>query len=335
MLSPFTLRSKLIACALMMGLVSCATPEPQGSNAATEKEDNLPLVVATSSILCDLTQQLAQETIQLKCLVGAGVDPHVYQPTPEDRQAIDAAQLILYGGYNFDASLIKLIKASNNSAPKIAVHEQAVPNPLMGKEHDHGEEEEHSHKASEKVADPHIWHDAKNGIKMVEVIAQQLKNLQPNQSKKYQNNQEKIATELTLIDRWIKEQITTIPAEKRKLVTTHDALGYYVNAYDLEFEGALEGFSTEESPTAARVSELVKEIKKTKVPTIFAESSINPKLMTTVAKEANVKVSEANLYTDGLGESGTRADTYQKMLIENTQTIVTGLGGNYQSFQPN
>ncbi|MEA5536352.1 metal ABC transporter solute-binding protein, Zn/Mn family [Crocosphaera sp. XPORK-15E] len=328
------LSQKLIPCALIIGLVSCTTTQPQDSNQTFSTQENRPLVVATTSVLCDLTSQVAQETINLKCLVGAGVDPHVYQPTPEDRQAIDQAQLILYGGYNFDASLIKLINASNNSAPKIAVHEQAVTQPLMGKEHNHGHEQEHLHQATESVPDPHVWHDGKNGIKMVQVISQQLGTLQPNYLQQYETNQRQISQELTAIHTWIKEQIATIPVEQRKLVTTHDALGYYVNAYDLAFEGALGGFSTEESPTAARVRELVKDVEKTKVPTIFAETSINPKLIQTVAKEAKVKVSEEKLYTDGLGEAGTTGDSYQKMLISNTQTIVTGLEGNYQPFQP-
>lgn len=336
MLSVCKLNYSLIPCTLLMGLVGCTTSQPE----TLTPLDNRPLVVATTSILCDLTEQLAQETINLQCLLGPGVDPHVYQPTPEDRQAIDQAQLILYGGYNFDASLIKLIEASNNPTPKIAVHEQAVSQPLMGKEHDHGHDHEHQHEheenrdqVTENVPDPHIWHNADNGIKIVQVISQQLETLQPNYTQQYQTNQRQITQELTEIHNWIKEQIATIPVGQRKLVTTHDALGYYVNAYDLTFEGALEGFSTEESPTASRVSELVKEVKKTQVPTIFTENTVNPQLIETVAKEANIKVAEQPLYTDGLGETGTRGDSYQKMLISNTKTIVTGLGGTYQSFE--
>lgn len=325
------LSHKLIFCTLVMGLMGCPTSQPQGSNLTSSPQENRPLVVATTSVLCDLTHQVAQETINLNCLVGAGGDPHVYQPTPKDRQEIDKAQLILYGGYNFDVSLIKLIEASNNPAPKIAVHEQAVSNPLMGKEHDHGHEEHHQ-EATETVPDPHVWHDANNGIKMVQVISQQLATLQPHYTKQYKTNERKITQELTSIHTWIQDQIATIPIEQRKLVTTHDALGYYVKAYDLAFEGALGGFSTEESPTAARVRELVKDVEKTKVPTIFAETTINSKLIQTVAKEAKVKVAEETLYTDSLGKTGTTGETYQKMLISNTKTIVTGLGGKYTEF---
>ncbi|MCU0532448.1 MAG: zinc ABC transporter substrate-binding protein [Hydrococcus sp. Prado102] len=334
----------LIGVALLIGLSSCGTQQPTStSQEATDTvaTEDRPLVVATTSVLCDLTQQIAKETVDLKCLVGAGVDPHVYQPTPEDRKAIDSAKLILYGGYNFDPGLVKLVKATSNPSPKVAVHEIAVPKPLMGEEHDRGHEgEEHTHEheeghaEGEKAPDPHVWHNAQNGIAMVKVIAGELERLEPNNASQYQNNAKEITEELTQIDSWIKSEIATIPADKRQLVTTHDALGYYADAYGLIVEGALQGISTDEAPTATRVSNLVKDITKTKVPTIFAETTVNPKLIETVAKESKVQVSDRELYADGIGEKGTDGDTYQKMLIANTQSIVEGLGGKYTPFQP-
>lgn len=342
---------KLSILTIFVGLWGCSPSvkvEPTPETGTTTK--NLPLVVATTSVLCDLTKQVAQDTVDLKCLGAAGTDPHVYQPTPEDRQSIENADLVFYGGYNFDRSLIKLIKATTNSNPKIAVHEQAVLNPIMAMGHDHGVENSghdeddddhhdhekkdhnHDHDSEEKVPDPHVWNDAKNGIAMVKVITERLTQLQPNLAEKYETRSKDITTELSNIDQWIKVQIATIPPEKRKLVTTHDALGYYVSAYGLDFQGALSGLSTEESPSANTVANLVKNIKETQVPTIFAESSINPKLIETVAKEANVQVSPQELYADGLGEKGTPGESYQKVLINNTKAIVEGLGGQYQPF---
>jgi manganese/iron transport system substrate-binding protein len=150
----------------------------------------------------------------------------------------------------------------------------------------------------------------------------------------YTDNAKKMTSELTQIDSWIKSQISTIPPNQRKLVTTHDALGYYSKAYGIPVEGALQGISTEERPTAAREKELVGVIKNANVPTIFAETSVNPKLIEAVAKEGKVKVSKRELFADGLGEKGSEGDTYTKMLIANTQTIVEGLGGKYTAFQP-
>lgn len=348
----------LAGLALGIGLMGCNNipASPTGNNSTTLTQQtsttqtqatavNRPLVVATTSVLCDLTQQIARDTIDLKCLVGAGEDPHVYQPKPEDRKAIESAQLILYAGYNFDPSLIKLVKATSNPATKVAVHEAAVPKPILGEAHDHNHDHEttsqddkntaeNNRTESEKEPDPHVWHDAKNGINMVNVIVDYLKKLEPNNKTLYETNARNLKKELTEVDNWIKTQIATIPEDKRKLVTTHDALGYYVNAYGLSYEGALQGLSTDEAPTAQRVSELVGEIKKAGVPTIFAETTVNPKLIEAVAKEANVKVSEPDLYADGLGEKASTGESYQKMLMANTQTIVEGLGGKYTPFAP-
>lgn len=289
-----------------------------------------PTVVATTSVICDLTQQIAGDTVEVKCLGKPGIDPHLYQPTPDDRKAVDKSQLILYGGYDFEPGLIKLIQASSNKAPRVAVFEKAVPKPLMGEEDDdHGKK--HEAKSGDSP-DPHVWHNAQNGVAMVSVISNSLEELAPANAAKYQTQEEKLTQEIKQIDGWIKSQVETIPSNQRKLVTTHDALGYYTNAYGIALEGALQGLSTDTAPTAQRVADLVKQIKATGVPTIFAESTTSPKLIQQVAKEANVKVSDQELYADALGEKGSRGDTYQKMLVSNTKAIVEGLGGKYQPF---
>ncbi len=117
------------------------------------------------------------------------------------------------------------------------------------------------------------------------------------------------------------------------MVTTHDAFGYYSKAYGIPVAGALQGLSTEEQATPKRVAELVKAIKQEGVPTIFAETTINPKLIIVVAKESKVKVSDRELFADGIGEAGSEGDTYQKFFIANTQTIVEGLGGKFTPFK--
>lgn len=292
----------------------------KGDEAIAQK-NNLPLVVATNSVTCGLTQEIAANTIDLKCLIEPGADPHLYQPKPEDSKAIEQAQLILYGGYNFESGLIKLIKATSNPVPKVAVHEIGVPKPQQLEED------------GQTVTDPHVWHNAQNGIRIANAIADSLSKAFPNNAAKYTSNTKQLTGELKQIDTWIKSQIQTIPPGQRKLVTTHDAMGYYANAYGIPIEGALQGISTEERPTAARVAELVKDIRKSGVPTIFAEKTVNPQLIEAVAREANVKVADRELYADGLGEPGTDGDTYPKMLVANTRTVVEGLGGNYAAFE--
>ncbi|EGK90597.1 metal ABC transporter substrate-binding protein [Microcoleus vaginatus PCC 9802] len=325
----------VVACSGGQNASNGAPQSPATTQTQASPGGNLPKVVATTGVICDLTKEIAQSSIDTTCLIKPGDDPHAYQTKPEDRKAIETANLILYGGYNHEPSIIKLIQSSSNSAPKIAVHELAVPKPLMGEhEHEHGEEkaENKSHAEGEKVPDPHVWHNPQNGRRMVETIRDELIKVSPNNAQLYTKNAATLTDELQKIDTWIKAQIATIPAEKRKLVTTHDALSYYADAYGLEIAGALQGVTTEEQPTAARIAELSSEIKTAGVPTIFAETTTNPKLMETVAREANVEISDKELYSDELGGPGTGADTYQGMLKNNTCAIISGLGGNCTSF---
>ncbi|NEQ23575.1 MAG: zinc ABC transporter solute-binding protein [Microcoleus sp. SIO2G3] len=325
---------------LVLGITSCSVRQ-QTTNSASDTtatspssaDSGKPKVVATSSVLCNLTQKIAQDTIDLTCLIPAGTDPHVYEPKPSDRKAIEEAQLILYNGYGFEPGLIKIIESTKNSASKVAVSEVAVPKPLAGEEHEHEGEEKAEAGHDHDETDPHVWNNAQNGIQIAETISDNLEKLSPNNATQYTSNTEKMTSELAQLDSWIKSQISTIPANQRTLVTTHDAMGYYSAAYGIPVEGALQGISTDERATAGRVKELVGEIKSANVPTIFAEATVNPKLIESVAKEANVKVSERKLYADGIGKKGSEGDTYEKMLIANTQTIVEGLGGKFTPFQ--
>ncbi len=330
--------------AIGCGLVGCSggqnasnpvSESPAATQTQASRAANLPKVVTTTGVICNITKQIAQSSIDTTCLLQPGDDPHAYQTKPEDRKAIETANLILYGGYNHEPSIIKLIQSSSNSAPKIAVHELAVPKPLIGEHEDEHREEKaqnQSHTEGEKVPDPHVWHNPQNGLRMVETIRDQLIEISPTNAQLYTKNAASLTDELQKIDTWIKAQIATIPAQKRKLVTTHDALTYYADAYGLENAVALQGVTTEEQPTAARIAELSSEIKSTGVPTIFAETTTNPKLMETVAREANVKISDKELYSDELGGPGTGADTYQGMLKTNTCAITSGLGGNCTFF---
>lgn len=340
--------------ALAIGLLtSCAssTPtaqEPANTSASPVVAANAPKVVATTTVLCDMVRQIAQNTVDLTCLLKPGVDGHVYQPVPDDRRAIEDAKLIFYSGYDFEPGLIKLIQSTSNPAPKVAVAEKAVPKPLMGHEHgeDHANEKaadhdhDHAHEQEEKHAegvdtpDPHVWQSAENGAKMAEVVQAELTKLAPENKELYAKNGEALETQLTEIHAWTQSQIASIPAASRKLVTTHDAMQYFSQAYDIPVEGALQGLSTQEKPTATRVKELVDEVKAAGVPTIFAEVVVNPKLIEAVARDANVKVADREIYSDSLGEPGSEGDTYPKMLIANTRTIVEGLNGKYVAFQP-
>ncbi|MBD2205056.1 zinc ABC transporter substrate-binding protein [Calothrix sp. FACHB-1219] len=309
---------------LTIGVVGCGNQATSTSfsQSTTRVNYNLPRVVATTSILCDLTKQIAQNTINLTCLIPPGTNPHLYQPKPEDRTVLEQANLILYNGYNLEPGLIKLIKSTDSPAAKIPVAQIAVPQPQKFRQ------------GKNIAADPHIWHNVKYGIKMVEVISNNLTKIEPNNSQTYNSNKQKITAELTQLDKWIKTRIASIPEDKRILVTPHNAMSYYAKAYGLSLLGTLQGVSTNKTPTSIQIRNLAKKIKQEKVPTIFNETAINSNDIESVATAATVKVSESKLYTDGLGEGGTGVETYQTMITANTRTIVEGLGGTYLIFQP-
>lgn len=324
---------KLGLSATIVLLTSCTSPPPVTPSSA-QTMSSKPSVIASNSVLCDLTKQIAQETIDLKCLIPGGQDPHTYSPTPNDRKAIETGSLILYGGYDFEPEVIKLIKAAK-SKNAIAVHEIAVPKPIMAEEEHSYTDEKKESKPKESQpkleADPHVWHNVKNGISIVQVLKTQLIQASPANSERYEKNAKDLTDRLTQLDRWVSQSISTIPTNSRKLVTTHDALTYYGQAYGIPIEGALQGISTTEKPSAQRIASLVAMIKSTQVPTLFAEVSVNPKLIETVSKESGVKLSAIPLLADGLGEPGGPSDTYEKMIRENTRAIVTGLGGKVEN----
>ena len=287
----------------------------------TPAANSKPNVVATSTIIADLAEEVAGEEIQVKGILQPGADPHVYEPVPADSVALEKANLILYNGYNLEPGLIKLMNSAGTKAQKLAVGEVAKPLQL-----DKGK--------GEIVPDPHVWGDSENAIAMTNAIKDALIELSPEDRQKFTQNAAKLTQELKILDAWIEKQIATIPPEKRKLITTHDAFQYYSQAYKIPVVGTLIGISTEEQPSAQTVQRLVESVKTAGVSAIFAETTINPALIRTVAQEAGVKLAPKQLYSDSIGAPGSNGDTYIKMMVANTQAIVEALGGKYTPFDP-
>lgn len=293
---------------ILLGLSVAACNQVDSDSAGDDKPD----VVATSTIIADLTKNIGGDEINLTSILQPGTDPHVYEPVPRDTIYLESAELILYNGYNLEPGLIKLIKAAGVKADKLAVGEVAEPLQL-----DKGRKQ--------TVPDPHIWGDVENAIKMAIAIRDALIKLSPEDKEEFTENAEELINKLRQLDNSITQQIATIPKEKRKLITTHDAFQYYGRAYDIPIAGTLIGISTEEQPSAQTVKKLVEEVKKTGVKAIFAETTINPALIKTVAQEANVKLAPRELYSDSIGSPGTEGDSYIKMMQANTRTIVEAL----------
>ncbi len=301
-----------------LALFSCTQND---SNPKTTEGESQPRVVATSTIIADLAQEVAGDEIQIRGILKPGTDPHVYEPVPADSRVLEEADLILYNGYNLEPGLIKLMNASGGKARKLAVGEAVKSLQLeKGK--------------GEIVPDPHIWGSAENAIAMTNAIRDALIELSPEDREELTQNALQLTNELKQLHSWINKQIQTIPAPRRRLVTTHDAFQYYGRAYGIAIAGTLIGISTEEQPSAQTVQRLVESIKKIGVPAIFAETTINPALIKTVAQEAGVKLAPNQLYSDSIGAKGSDGDSYINMMEANTRSIVEALGGKYTPFQP-
>ena len=313
-------------------LMGCSSANRSNIASAQSK----PKIVASHNVICDLVKTIALDTVDLTCLIEANQDPHTYSPTPSQLKAVESAQLVLYGGYQLEPKITKLLEATNEQIPKIALYEQVVAEPIMA-EHEHSSEEaEHEHSSEEAKSqpelepDPHVWHSIENTVAMVEFLRSILLQLNPQQADVYLTNSTALTEQLWQLEAWIKEQIATIPEGQRVLVTTHDSLNYYVRAYNLEDYQTLQGVSAETSPTASEVKKLATTIEQTGVPTIFVESTKSDRVISNVARAANVELSESELYVDGLGS----ADNYTEMMSYNTCAIVNGLGGECEPFNP-
>ncbi|AMW28458.1 MULTISPECIES: metal ABC transporter solute-binding protein, Zn/Mn family [Oscillatoriales] len=295
-----------LLCGLLLG--GCQSPSVVSTG------DEMPKVVSTTTIIADLTEAIASEQIQHTSLLQPGVDPHIYEPVPQDSIALENADLILYNGYNLEPGLIRLIEAVGQRARRVAVAEFITP--LNTEEN------------GEIEPDPHVWGNVQNAIVMAEVIRDELIALSPDDRQIFTDNAEQLIEELEKLHIWIGEQIATIPSDRRYLVTTHDAFQYYAAAYGLTVPGTLIGISTEEQPSAQTVRNLAEEIRRHRVPAIFAETTLNPQLIRAVAEEAGVELAPQELYSDSIGAPGSQGDSYVRMMEANTRAIVEALGDN-------
>lgn len=311
-------RSMVIG-AILVALAGCDQPA-ESPDLSASNGPALPDVVATSTILADWTSRVGGDAINLVSILSPGADPHIYEPVPQDSIALEEAELIFYNGYNLEPNLIRLIQSTGITARTVAAAE-IVP-PL-----DFDDE-------GQTVPDPHVWGDASNAIQILELIRDELTQLDPGNEAEFAQNAAVFIEELTQLHAWISEQIATIPASQRQLITTHDAFQYYTTAYGLEVGGTLIGISTEEQPSAQTVQRLADAIRASSVPAIFAETTINSRLIAIVAAEAQVQLASQELYSDSLGSANSEEDTYINMMTTNTRVIVENLGGSYTPFMP-
>jgi ABC-type Zn uptake system ZnuABC Zn-binding protein ZnuA len=277
-------------------------------------------VVATTSQIADFAKNVGGNRVEVYTIIKPGRDAHDFEPTAEDSKALAAAQLVLANGLGLEEWLDKTIQNSGTKAVKITTSDGVA---LLEGKHEHEEEEKDEHKHGDY--DPHIWFSTVNAKQMVDNVTRGLVQVDPSGKATYEANASTYKTQLDDLTKQIKTLLDPISADRRKLVTNHEAFTYFADQFNLKVVGTIiPSFDSTAEPSAQELTELVKNIKAEKVPAIFTENTINPKLAEQISREAGVKI-YSNLYGDSLGESGSDGDTYIKMMLTNARNIANGL----------
>jgi zinc/manganese transport system substrate-binding protein len=281
---------------------------------------NEPLpVVASFSILADMVKQVGGPHVEVTSLVGPNSDAHVFDPTPADAKRLAAAKLVVVNGLGFEGWLNRLVKSSGYKGPVLTASKGVKTIPMEASDHGHS----HGHKHSHVAPDPHAWQSLLNARQYVENIRVALSAAMPAHSADFQSRATDYLKQIDALEKSTQARIAAVPMERRRVITSHDAFGYFARAYKVTFY-PLQGLSTAIEPSAADVVRIVNEIKKNKVTAIFAENISDPRVLERVAKDTGANIG-GTLYADALSAPGTQADTYLKMFELNVSTIVAGI----------
>jgi ABC-type Zn uptake system ZnuABC Zn-binding protein ZnuA len=271
--------------------------------------DGRIVVVGTTTQAADFMRQVAGDRADVRQILRPNSDPHDYEPRPSDVKALSDAGLVVRSGGEVDEWLDGLVDDAGSDAPVLDLSDHVKTRRVDGE------------------LDPHWWQDPRNAELAVAAISARLADVDPGGAATYRRNADRYLERLRRLDRDTAACIARIPAAERKLVTTHDALGYYASRYGLEVIGAvLPAITTQAQPSARDIQELVDQIRSTGVKAIYPESSINPKLEKAVARESGARVGGA-LWADSLGPEGSSGDTYVRSIESNTRAIADGLSG--------
>ena len=273
------------------------------------KAQEKPLVVCTASMIADLVNEICGEEVEIKTIVPVGGDPHIYEPKPSDAQLAAKADLIFKNGLTFEGWLTELLENSGTKAKIVAVTEHV--DPIKSQEY----------KGS---SDPHAWMNVSLvATGYIRSIKDALVALKPESAEIFNFNYGVYKQQLEDLDKYITDQIASIPKGKRVLITSHDAFQYYGIRYGIKLESII-GTSTDAQAQTSDIVRLQKVIKEGQVPAVFVESTIDPKMLKQIASD-NGAVVGGELFADSLGDEESGADTYYKMMKSNTDKIVTAL----------
>jgi ABC-type Zn uptake system ZnuABC Zn-binding protein ZnuA len=292
---------------IALGLAGCGADD--GGSAEVS-------VVATTPHVADLVENVAGERADVQTLVGREADPHDFEPRPSDARELSEADVVFRSGGDLDEWLDSLLDSAGGDAAEVTLIDSVET------------------VESDGETDPHWWQDPRNAERAIGAIRDALVEADPDGRETYDENARAYTERLRALDRGIAACLRRVPAEKQKLVTTHDAFGYYARRYGLEVIGALiPSLSSQAQASAGEVDRLVDQIEREGVEAIFPESALNPRLEDAVAREAGAEVTE-ELWADTLGPDGSGAETYLDAMALNTERIVDGLSGGEVACRP-
>lgn len=277
--------------------------------------------VASFSILGDIVKEVGGDRVAVDVLVGPGADAHVFQPTPAHARLVGQAQVVFANGLGFEGWLSRLLKTSAYQGRPVTVS-QGIP-PLKS-EADHGHGDHHQGHSHDEI-DPHAWQSVANVKVYARNIAKALCQADAASCDLYQRNARAYEAKLNELDTEIRAAWAPIPVAQRKVITSHDAFGYYARDHRVSFL-APQGVSTESEASAKGVAQLVRQIRKDQIKALFVESISDPRLIEQIARETGVKPSGA-LYSDSLSAPGGEAATYIDMMRFNTRALTSAVRG--------
>ncbi len=314
-------RVPLLAPALLLlaacgSTTSAGSPADRSGSASAQAGGKQLKVVTTTTQVADFTRNVAGDKADVTQLLKPNIDPHDYETSPADVRALAQADVVVVNGVGLESGwLDPALEAAGFAGTKVDTSRGVQVRKGDGTD-------------EQAAGDPHIWHDPRNAATMVGDIAAALSAADPADAPVFAANADAYRARLDALDADIQRKINTLPVDDRKLVTNHDAFGYYIARYQLEFVGSLiPSFDTSAGLSGTQINDLVSKIKATGTKAIFSESSLPANAAETLAKEAGVKVEagEASLYGDTLGPQGSAGATYLQMEEHNTDTIVGAL----------
>jgi zinc/manganese transport system substrate-binding protein len=296
-------RRNALAAAAALAALLCAGPA-----AAQEKVK----VVASFSILADFVKNVGGDRLDLVSLVGANGDAHVYAPSPADAKKIADAKLVFVNGLGFEGWMSRLVKASGTKATVVTVTKGMRSRKMEGGQG-------HAH----EDADPHAWQSIANAKVYVGNIRDALIAADPAGQGAYETNATGYLAKLDALETEVKATIGKIPADRRRIITTHDAFGYFHDAYGIDFIAPV-GVSTDSEASARDIARIITQIKKQKIPAVFMENISDPRLVKRIADETGAKIG-GTLFSDALSDDKGPAPSYLEMIRNNIRQFSTAL----------